>query len=231
MISINTDIMSADLVKYLSGFVTKQKLEKFDRILEYRTRYINIVCEDIYQGHNANAILRTCDCFGIQDIHVVENRNCFEINSEIALGASKWVSIHRHTADRDQSSVYKSLRSQGYKILAATPHRNSISLQDVDINEGPVSIVFGTEKEGLSSYALEQSDEYLCIDMVGFTESLNVSVSAGIVLHFLRDKLSKSDINWHLSDDEKVLIKLDWLRKAIKRSELLEAEFLRNNSG
>ena len=224
--------MSADLVKYLSGFVKEQKLEKFDRILEYRTRYINIVCEDIYQGHNANAILRTCDCFGIQDIHVVENRNCFEINSEIALGASKWVSIHRYTGmDRDQSSVYKGLRSQGYKILATTPQRNSISLQDIDLNEGPVSIVFGTEKEGLSSYALEEADDYLCIDMVGFTESLNVSVSAGIVLHYLRDKLLKSDIDWHLSDNEKVLIKLDWLRKTIKRPELLEAEFLRNNSG
>jgi tRNA (guanosine-2'-O-)-methyltransferase len=223
--------MHSNLVKYLSGFVKEEKLEKFDRILQYRTRYINIVCEDIYQGHNANAIMRTCDCFGIQDIHVIENRNCFEINSEIALGASNWVSIHRYNnLNEDKSGVYSDLRSQGYRILATTPHKSSISLQDVDLNRGPVSIVFGTEKEGLSSSALEEADDFLCIDMFGFTESLNVSVSAGIILHYLRKNLSLSSVDWHLADHEKEMIKLDWLRKTIKRSELLEAEFFRKKA-
>jgi tRNA (guanosine-2'-O-)-methyltransferase len=224
--------MSAELVKYLSGFVNEQKLEKFDRILEFRTRYINIVCEDIYQGHNANAIIRTCDCFGIQDIHVIEKRNCFEINSEIALGATNWISIYRYgSLQNNKSSVYKDLRSRGYRILATTPHRNGIRLQDVNLDQGPVSIVFGTEKEGLSSTALEEADGYLSIDMFGFTESLNVSVSAGIILHGLRLKLSESDIDWHLTDYEKLMIKLDWLRRTIKRSDLLEKKFLNNNGG
>jgi tRNA (guanosine-2'-O-)-methyltransferase len=220
--------MYANLVKYLSGFVNEQKLAKFNRILQFRTRYINIVCEDIYQGHNANAIMRTCDCFGIQDMHIIEKRNTFEINSEIALGASNWVSIYRYNS-LDNEFIYNNLRSQGYRILATTPHRSSIRLKDIDLNEGPVSIVFGTEREGLSSSAIEKADDFLCIDMVGFTESLNVSVSAGIILHYLRDSLSQSGINWHLADNEKELIKLDWLRKAIKRSDLLEAEFLKNN--
>jgi tRNA (guanosine-2'-O-)-methyltransferase len=222
--------MHANLVKYLSGFVKEQKLEKFDRVLQFRTRHINIVCEDIYQGHNANAIMRTCDCFGIQDIHVIEKKNCFEINSEIALGASNWVSIYRYNSlNNDQAFIYNDLRSKGYRILATTPHRSSISLRDVDLNAGPVSIVFGTEREGISTSALEEADDFLCIDMFGFTESLNVSVSAGIILHHLRENLSKSDIDWHLSDHEKELLKLDWLRKTIKRSDLLEAEFLRKS--
>ena len=223
-------VMSSELIEYLAGFIQKRRLDNFDRVLENRTRYINIVCEDIYQGHNASAILRTCDCFGIQDVHVIEARNSFEVNSEVALGSSNWLSIHRHTnSAEDLSELFEKLRSQNYRIVATTPHREGVSLRDFDLGKGPVSLVFGTEKDGLSKVLMEMADEYMTIDMYGFTESFNVSVSAGIILHYLRNELTGKRINWHLSESEKQLIKLDWLKKSLKRSELIEKEFYSKN--
>ena len=222
--------MTDELIEYLSGFVQQRRLDCFDRVLQSRTRYINIVCEDIYQGHNASAILRTCDCFGIQDIHVIEDRNNFEINSEVALGASNWLSIYRHnTCSGDIGNLFSKLKSDGYRIVATTPHDNGCALWDFDIEKGPVSLVFGTEKDGLSDNVLEKADEFITIDMYGFTESFNVSVSAGIILHYLRNKLLNSQINWQLNDREKDDIKLEWLRKTIKRSDLIESDFRRKN--
>ncbi len=223
--------MNEDLINYLSGFVQQGRLENFERVLEFRTRYINMVCEDIYQSHNASALMRTCDCFGIQDFHIIENRNLFEVNHEIALGASKWLTIKRYNAsERSNKNIFEDLRSQGYRIVATTPHNKGVSLGELDLKEGPVSLLFGTEKEGLSSAMLEEADEYVSIDMYGFTESFNVSVSAGIILHWLRMKLFEKGINWHLNHNEKQRLKLDWLRTSIKHSELLEKDFLRKSN-
>lgn len=221
--------MSAELLNYLSGFVTKQRLDKFDYVLENRTRYISLVCEDIYQSHNASALMRTCDCFGIQDIHIIETKNSFAINKDVALGASNWLSIFKYSNLQHKTSpVFQELRSKGYRIVATTPHKDGISLNELKLEKGPVSLIFGTEMEGLSSAAREEADEFLTIDMYGFTESFNVSVSAGIILHYLRMKLMDSDIDWKLTKKEKFLLKLDWLRKSVKSSNLIEKEFRKN---
>jgi tRNA (guanosine-2'-O-)-methyltransferase len=218
--------MSAELVNYLSGFVNEKRLQNFDRVLEYRTRYITLVCEDIYQSHNASALLRTCDCFGIQDFHIIEKRNVFDVNPEIALGASNWLTIYRHrNPDGDYARDLNRLRSRGYRIVATTPHRRSVSLSDLDLEKGPVALVFGTEKDGLSEGILKNADEFVRINMFGFSESFNVSVSAGIILYSLRMKLNQGGIIWQLSNEEKVAVKLDWLRKSIRSSDLIERGF------
>lgn len=216
--------MSSDLVNYLSSFITSRRLDNFEKVLSYRTRYINLVCEDIYQNHNASAILRTCDCFGIQDVHIIEQRNRFEINSEIAMGASSWLTLHRYGKSSNSYGIIEKLRTDGYRIVATTPH-SGISLSEFDITKGPVSLIFGTEKDGLSSGMEGLADEFISVDMYGFTESFNVSVSAGIILHYLRHKLKKSEVRWQLTEEEKLQIKLEWLRKSIKRSHLIEKDF------
>lgn len=220
--------MSAELVKYLSGFIKPRRLQNFKKVLENRTRYITLVCEDIYQSHNASALVRTCDCFGVQDFHILERKNTFDVNPEIALGASNWLTISRYRdTDDNFSQVFTRLRSKGYRIVAATPDRHSVSLSDLDLEKGPVSLIFGTEKEGLSESILKEADEFVRIEMFGFTESFNVSVSAGIILYDLRMKLNRSNIRWQLSDEEKLMIKLDWLRKSIRGSDLIERDFHR----
>ena len=225
--------MQTRLIEYLSNFITEKRKKIFDENLKNRTSYLTVVLEDICQSHNASAVLRSCDCFGVQNVHIIENRNQFAVNSQVALGASKWLSIHKHNKSEAASntiSTLKSLKQQGYRIVATTPHTNDVNLEDFDLSSRKTALVFGTELQGISEDVKEYADEFLKIPMVGFTESFNISVSAAICLHHLTWKLrNDSNIQWQLSKEEKNNIHLNWLRQTIKKSKLLEEEFLKNS--
>lgn len=220
--------MHENLIEYLSRFLTDRRVNLFDKLLDLRTRYITIVLEDIYQAHNASAVLRSCECFGIQDVHLIENQFEYRISPDVALGSDKWLTLHRHNnpqAKNTETAIEK-LRSNGYRIVATTPHKNDCSLEEFDLNKGKTALLFGSELKGLSPRALELADEYVKIPMAGFTESLNISVTAALFIHHLTGKLRKDpDINWKLTPDEKQEIKLIWLRNSIKKSGLIEKKF------
>ena len=205
------------LLKYLSEFVTEHKLELFEKNINYRTKYITIVLEDIFQSHNASAVLRTSDCFGIQDVHIIENKNKYIINPQVALGSSKWLNLIKYNKKENNSlDAVRALKKQGYRIVATTSSpdiRNN--LENFDLKKGKVALFFGTELEGLSDKILNNTDEFLKIPMYGFTESFNISVSASIILHHLTLKLRNSDINWQLTDEEMIDIKINWLKSSI----------------
>ncbi|WP_340113226.1 TrmH family RNA methyltransferase [Maribellus mangrovi] len=223
--------MNKDLLTYLSGYLTPQRQDLFNKVLEMRTRYLTVVLEDIYQPQNASAVLRTCDCFGLQDVHIIENRNTFEVNREVSLGSSKWLSLKKYN-EKEQNSLQaiKHLKAQGYRIVATTPHTNDQQLHDFDVSKGKAALVFGSELPGITSRIMNEADEFLKIPMYGFTESFNISVSAAIILHHLTLKMRQDErINWQLSDTEKDEIKLEWIRKTIKRSELIEQRFLKGD--
>lgn len=219
-----------ELISYLESFVTEERAALFNKIVEQRTRYITVVLEDIYQSQNASAVLRTCDCCGLQDVHIIENTNEYTINPDVALGSDKWLDMYRYSAPEDNTlAAYKQLREQGYRIVATSPHKDDVMLDDFDIGVGKAAFVFGTELRGLSDTAIENADEYVKIPMYGFTESYNISVSAAIVLSNLTTKLFKSDIEWRLTEEEKLILRLNWLRESIKSSKQLEKEFLSRN--
>jgi len=216
----------AELIDYLSGFVTEQRMAKMRGVLGERTRYLKVVVEDIFQPHNASAVLRTCDCFGIQDVHIIENRNAYRLNPNVELGTAQWLTLHRHRGKEGITrSTIESLREEGYRIVATTPHTNQVALEEFDLEAGPAAIMFGTELDGLSPEALEAADEHLIIPMHGFVESFNISVSAAIVLHHLSHRLRASGLNYGLGDDERRSILLAWLRASIGRVEALEREY------
>lgn len=219
--------MQKEIIYYLSEFVTPERLQLFDRILEHRTSYLTIVLEDIFQPQNASAVLRTCDCFGIQNIHIIENRNEFTVDREVAMGASKWLSLNKYNQKKNNSlDAVKKLKDAGYRIVATSPHLNDNLLPDFDLTKGKAAIVFGSELPGISETIMNEADEYLKIPMYGFTESFNISVSAAVILYQLAMKLRElPEINWKLSEQEKDEIKLAWLRATIKRSSLLEKRF------
>ncbi|QIA07562.1 TrmH family RNA methyltransferase [Draconibacterium halophilum] len=223
--------MNYKLLEYLSGYLTPKRLELFDKALNMRTKHLTIVLEDIYQKQNASAVLRTCDCFGIQDVHIIEDRNEFQVNREIAMGASKWLSLHKYNnAENNSIEVIQGLKKQGYRIVATTPHTDDQELQDFDIAKGKTALVFGSELPGITETIMQEADEFLKIPMYGFTESFNISVSAAIILHHLTLKMRASnDLGWQLSDDEKAELKMEWIRKTFKRSELLEKRFYEEN--
>lgn len=216
-----------EIVEYLSGFVTEKRYEGFISVLNQRTNYISLALEDIYQPHNANAVLRTCDCFGIQDVHIIENQNQYQINPDVSLGSSKWLNLKFYNKKENNTlSAIESLRKNGYRIIATTPHNNDVNLEDFNLENGKFALFFGSELPGLSSLMLEHADEYLKIPMYGFTESFNISVSAAICLHHLRFKLNRSNIEWGMNENEKTEILFNWLMQSIKSSEQILNDFL-----
>jgi tRNA (guanosine-2'-O-)-methyltransferase len=219
------------LINYLAEFVTENKQDLIEKTLEKRSNHMTVVLEDIFQSHNASAVIRTCDCFGVQNAHIIENRYKYSINSKVMMGSEKWVNLNRYkNADNNTIECYNNLKNQGYKIVATTPHINDCNLEDFDYNQ-KFALVFGTEKEGLSKIAIENADAYVKIPMYGFTESLNISVTAALFLHYLAPKIRNEKINWKLSEDEKIDLKLKWFKRIIRRSDLHEKEFLAIISG
>jgi tRNA (guanosine-2'-O-)-methyltransferase len=222
--------MEKDLIQYLSGFITTERFELFQKVLSQRTSYLTVVLEDIFQPQNASAVLRTCECLGIQHIHIIENRNKFTVDKEVVMGSVKWLNLHKYNQGKQNSlEAIQALKEKGYRIIATTPHRNDKFLPDFDLTKGKAAFVFGSELPGISQTILDEADEFLKIPMSGFTESFNISVSAAIVLFYLTQKLRDQDqFAWQLTDKEQDDIMLQWLRTTIKRSNLLEQQFLKD---
>lgn len=196
------------------------------KIINYRTRHFTVVVEDIFQPQNASAVLRSCDVFGVQDIHIIENRNTYTVNPKVVQGASKWLTIKKYNElENNTLSCINVLKEQGYKIYATSPHATNHLIQNVPINQ-KFALLFGTEKEGLSELALANADEHIKIPMVGFTESLNISVSAAICLYEITKRLHQSEINWQLNEEEKTNLLIKWAKSIIKRGEIVEKVFL-----
>jgi tRNA (guanosine-2'-O-)-methyltransferase len=222
--------MKEKLIDYLSQFVTENKRKKMDEVLDMRTRYLTIVLEDIYQPQNASAVIRTCDCFGIQDLYIIENKNKYKTNPDVTLGSAKWVNTLKFKKRNANNTLdcITDLKSKGYKIIATSPHENDVNLDDLSLDT-KTALFMGNEKEGISDEVIKHADGFMKIPMSGFTESLNISVSAAICIHHLVQKLWNSPINWKLTEQEKEEIKLKWIKKIIKKAELFEKDFLMRN--
>lgn len=203
------------ILDHLQEYLTPRRKALFEKVLAQRTNYLTVVAQDVYQLHNTSAVVRSCDVFGIQNIHVIEEKIPRRIDKEIAMGAQKWVDINRYNSAKD---CLKKLRDKGYQIVATSPHDDSQLLEDFDISKAS-ALFFGTERDGLSEEIMDEADITIKIPMVGFTESLNISVSAAIILQSLTTKLRNSDEKWEFSEEEKDQIRMDWTKKTIKNSE------------
>lgn len=211
-------------VEHLRNFVTDEKNALFDRLIDLRTDYVTLVLEDLYQSHNQSAVMRSADCYGIQDVHLIENRNAYDSTSTVSQGARQWLTLHRHRkADNNTPETIARLKADGYRIVATTPHTNDVLVDEVDLERGKMAFFFGTELTGLSDDVISEADEFVKIPMYGFTESLNVSVCAAIVMYSITRRLHGSSLDWHLSEPKKNEVLLQWYRNAVKASdEILE---------
>ncbi len=209
-----------EIIRQLSGYVTERRRELFDRVLNFRTRYITVALEDIYQSHNASAVLRTCECYGIQDVHIIENRNRYNINPDVLMGATKWLNLIRYNKlEYNTNEAIRDLKERGYRMVATTLNKEAVPLPEFDLHAGKIALFFGTELTGLTDQMLEQADEYLQIPIFGFTESFNISVSAAIILNQLIQELHQSGLDWKLSEAEREEQLLDWLKKSVRGGE------------
>lgn len=223
--------MESNLIQFLSGFVTPERLALFEKIISLRTNYITVVLEDLFQTQNSSAVIRTADCFGIQNVHVIENKNVFKVNPDVVRGATNWVTVNRYNENEMNTlNAIRKLKKDGYRIIATSPHEHDVNLEDFDLEKGKAAFIFGTERPGLTSIAKSEADEFMKIPMAGFTESLNISVSVAITVHHLTHVLrNQSSINWQLTEQEKQDLLLSWLRTSIKRVDLLEEKFTELN--
>ncbi|KYG73795.1 hypothetical protein AWW68_14070 [Roseivirga spongicola] len=218
------------LVQLLEEYVTPNKIELIDKVLAERTRYLTVVMEDFYHSQNASAVMRTCDCFGVQDVYITQRLHDYNVNPNVVRGASKWLSLNMF--EREEQSTEKcfnSLKSKNYRLVGTTPDRDSASIKELNINQ-PIAFVFGTEKQGMSNYAKEHVDELVHVPMYGFTESFNVSVSAALILNELVDRIKRESVDWALSAEEKLDLKFEWYQHIVKRSDLHIKNYIAEHS-
>lgn len=213
-----------ELIDFLGNHVTSNKREKIASVLAERTRHFTVLLEDIYQPHNASACLRSCDCLGLQDVHIVENRFNYRPNDNVALGSSKWLTLHRY---QRVGSAIETLKARGYRLIATSPNEEGYEPTTLPIDK-PVALLFGSEHKGLSAAAMGAAEGYLRIPMYGFTESYNISVTVALAISRLVERLRASGVSWQLSDEEKQELTLCFYRRIVTRHELLEEKFWEN---
>jgi tRNA (guanosine-2'-O-)-methyltransferase len=223
-----TEVQSR-LYDHLSQFVSDHKRDFVEKVLANRTRYVTVVLENIFQSQNASAVIRTCECMGLQDIHVVENTAKYQLNVRVLKGSDKWLNIERYRTKlvNNTETCFATLRQNDYRIMLADPSEDGIPIDEIDVTANKLAFVFGNELRGVSDYALKNCDQKVRIPMFGFTESLNISVSAAICLTTILPKLRASGTAIGLSEEEKKVISLNWFKKIVKRSDIVEREFLR----
>lgn len=217
------------IYNYLKGYMTDERDQLFRNVIAERTRKLTVVIEDVYQPHNASAVLRSCDCFGVQDVHIIENDNKWEPSDGVSMGSQKWLSVSRYNeADHNTEQCLMDLKSKGYSIVATTPHENDFILKDLPINQ-KTALVFGSEMRGISDVVREHADAYVRIPMYGFTESFNISVAAALSLYELTHRIRKEQNDWQLSEPEVNEIIVEWALRSIREGEAILQRFIESN--
>jgi tRNA (guanosine-2'-O-)-methyltransferase len=223
------DKIKEDILSYFQGFLTEYKIALFEQKVLERTRHFTFILEDLFHPHNASAILRSCDCFGIQDIHMIENNHRFKNEKDISLGSKKWLSLHHYNDQSNpESTCIDQLKSKGYTIAALSPHHNDISINELPL-EKKVAFVLGAEKTGLTAHSLDHADLHVKIPMHGFTESLNVSVTAALTMYDVTQRMRKSTLDWQLSAEEQWQLKMIWTLRSIRSTRDIVKHYLQNH--
>ena len=214
---------SQEIYDYLKQFLTEERLEKIEHFSKESSDFVLPVMEDIYQFRNAAAIVRSVEACGFHHVVALEEENVFNPNLKVTKGAETWVHVEKMPNNLDS---LKEIKKRGYQILAVSPEKNAKMLPNYEVKE-PIALVFGTELEGVSDEILDFADETLAIPMFGFTKSFNVSVAAAICMYELKQKLLKSGMNYKLSDEKLLEMKIRWTVNSIRSGEEILERFLK----
>lgn len=206
----------AERTGYLAGFMMPERMETLRSTVGMRTRYMTLLAENTFHPHNASALVRHCEAFGVQAMHTVETLCEFNPSSNIVRGTDKWVDIVRHESTAEALAA---LRGSGYRIVATTPHRESCTPETFDVAHGPFALVFGTEHAGISDEVIAGADEFLRIPMCGMVESLNVSASAAILVYMLSERMRREVPDWQMSPLEQAATLYRWARECVRDDE------------
>lgn len=217
-------IQKQRLYTYLTELITPQKLTKIENLAKNRSQFIVPVIEDIYQFRNAGAIIRSMEAFAFQKLIALEKNNKFIPEGAVARGADKWITIQFMKSGRES---LLEIKKAGYQLVAVSPEKQAVNLSDFEITK-PLALIFGTEFEGVTQETLEIADECIKIPMYGFTESLNVSVAAGISFYEMRKKLENSNLEWKMTEEEMLDLKIKWAKASVSSGEEIAEHYLKN---
>jgi tRNA (guanosine-2'-O-)-methyltransferase len=154
-------------------------------VLGNRIGGLRIVAEALHLRHNLSAILRSAESFGVHDVHLIQPKKAKA--SSAARGAERWLQIHIHESLEDCVEL---LRRDGYQLWVADIEEGADTPHSVPIDK-PIAILMGTELTGVSKEARALADGCIYVPMLGFTQSLNVSVAAACILHTLSHRMSQ----------------------------------------
>lgn len=195
------------------ALLTERRAELFRQVLARRCARLAVVLEDCHDPHNASAVLRSCDAFGLHRVHVVAARADFKVNPRITNGAHRHLDLRVHD---DIGAAYAQLRGDGYAIrvsdLAAEALAGPQQLA-AELAQQPLALVFGSEGFGVSPAAVAGADGCFLIPMAGFAQSLNLSVSVAVSLYALRGSALAEDRPGDLSSEQQTAIYDAWLRR------------------
>lgn len=212
-------------IAYLKEFMTEERFEVLKRAIGLRTNYMTVCLENIFHPQNASAVVRSCEAFGIQNIHAIEVLTKFKPNVNIVKGTDKWVDIHRYRSADASAELIAKLKGEGYRIVATSPHIDDTTPEQFDVAKSPFALFFGTEHAGISDTVREQADEFIKIPMYGMVESLNISVCAAILLYMLSQRVHTSVENWQLPEAEQKRILFQWMLESVKDSKNIMKRF------
>jgi tRNA (guanosine-2'-O-)-methyltransferase len=220
------DEISPELLTYLQQFLLEERIQRFEQVLNLRTKHITVALENVSDLQNINAAIRSAEGFGLQELHIINNGTKFKPAKKIVQGSHRWVTIHQHKEEANNTlSCIRHLREKGYKIVATTPHEKVHTIRKLDITQ-PTALFFGQENEGITDLLKQEADEFVMIPMMGFTESFNISVAVAIMLFELTSRLRENEkINWQLTDEEKYRLRSLWTMKNIYKHDLVIKRF------
>lgn len=171
----------AAVIAALRPLVTDARIERLRRVISKRSLRVVPVLEELIDPHNISAVLRSADAFGLARMHVIEGERGFRAAKRVSKGAHRWLDIRHHGTGRE---CIEHLRGDGYEIFAAAMEG---TIRPEELRSRPkVAVVFGNEHRGASEAMRSGADGTFAVPMVGFVESLNVSVAAAITLYTAR---------------------------------------------
>lgn len=237
MITKSTDLLAnfrleknQNLQDYVEGFMTPSRIEIIKKVLETRMRYMTLVAENFIDEYNIHAMIRTSECFGLQDFHNIGQKNVLlKKNKSVNRGAFQWTHIYDYTdCNQPTLACIENLKAKGYRVYATSSHiAANYTPENIPIDQ-PLAVILGKEHEGISDIALRHCDGIVTIPMYGFTESFNVSVAASLLTRTIVERIRNSNIPWQFSQEEKENLYYEWIWHSIKHPDKLYHEWVKN---
>lgn len=213
------DLPPEIVIAALSPVVTDARRKRIQEVVAGRTDDVVLVLDQITDPHNASAVLRSADAFGIQTVHVIVGDLGFRASEGVSKGTHRWLDVIRYESP---AACAGHLSEAGYRLYVATMG-SSVAPADLPRDE-KLALVFGNEHRGVSDEMAELCHGTFSIPMRGFVESLNVSVAAAITIQNLASRGPSP-----MSEPRRRALEARFLMNSVRNADTVIRQFLGND--